>query len=291
MPITYWTFVIGSLALAGIPPLAGFFSKDEILAGLTHAEGPSTGTVLGVGIDTFFYWTAVLGALVTAFYMARAVFLTFHGKYKGHAHPHESPRSMSVPLVVLGVFSVVAGFLNVPGVFTGMTEWLAVRANSFYEYHPESLNLGVALTGLTAGVIGIAAGWFLFFRDADTQAERDRFRIPVLYPLLENKYYIDDLYLAIVGFIKGPLARFIDWVNGSVIDAVVNGVAFATAAAGRVVYGVDQSGIDMAFNGLAGMAGGSGGLLRRLQTGRVQQYAAAFILGAVVLAVGFVFIL
>ena len=291
MPITYWTFVIGSLALAGIPPLAGFFSKDEILAGLTHAEGPSAGTVLGVGIDTFFFWTAVLGALVTAFYMARAVYLTFHGAYKGHAHPHESPRSMSVPLVVLGGLSVVAGFLNVPGVFTGMTEWLAVRANAFYEYHPESLNIGVALTGLTAGVIGIAAGWFLFFRDADTQAERDRFRIPVLYPLLENKYYIDDLYLAIVDFIKGPLARFIDWVNGSVIDAVVNGVGFATAAAGRVVYGVDQSGIDMAFNGLAGMAGGSGGLLRRLQTGRVQQYAAAFILGAVVLAVGFVFIL
>jgi NADH-quinone oxidoreductase subunit L len=176
-------------------------------------------------------------------------------------------------------------------VFTGMTEWLAIRANSFYEFHPESLDIVVALTGLTAGVVGIALGWRFFARDADTQAERDRVRIPGLYPLLEKKYYIDELYLAIVGFIKGPLARFIDWVNGSVIDAVVNGVAFATVAAGRVVYGIDQSGIDLAFNGLAGAAGGSGGLLRRLQTGRVQQYAAAFVLGAVVLAVGFVFIL
>ncbi len=291
MPITYWTFVIGSLALAGIPPLAGFFSKDEILAGLTHAEGPSTAMVLGIGIDTFFFWTAVFGAAITAFYMTRAVFLTFHGEYKGHGHPHESPASMSAPLVVLGVFSVGAGFLNVPGVFTGMTKWLEIRANEFYEFHPESLDLGVALTGLTAGVVGIAIGWWLFARDADTQAERDRLHIPGLYPLLENKYYLDDFYLAIVAFIKGPLARFIDWFNGHVIDAVINGAGLVGVWLGRAVYGVDQKGIDAAVNGLAGAAGASGAVFRRAQTGRVQQYAAAFILGVVVLVISFVFVL
>jgi NADH-quinone oxidoreductase subunit L len=291
MPITYWTFVIGSLALAGIPPLAGFFSKDEILAGLTHAEGPSTAMVLGIGIDTFFFWTAVFGAAITAFYMTRAVFLTFHGEYKGHGHPHESPVSMSAPLVVLGVFSVGAGFLNVPGVFTGMTKWLEIRANEFYEFHPESLDLGVALTGLTAGVVGIAIGWWLFARDADTQAERDRLHIPGLYPLLENKYYLDDFYLAIVAFIKGPLARFIDWFNSHVIDAVINGAGLVGVWLGRAVYGIDQKGIDGAVNGLAGAAGASGAVLRKAQTGRVQQYAAAFILGAVVLVISFVFVL
>ncbi|MEX1286897.1 MAG: NADH-quinone oxidoreductase subunit L [Acidimicrobiia bacterium] len=290
MPVTFWTFIVGSLALAGIPPLAGFFSKDEILASLTHASGPSTNVVAGIGIDTLFFWVAVGGALITAFYMTRAVALTFFGQYKGHAHPHESPRSMTVPLVILAAFSATVGFLNVPGVFKGMTNWLAIRTNAIVEFIPSQIDFGVAAIGLTAGVIGIASAWWLFSRDADTQTARDRFRIPGLYPLLEAKYYIDELYLGMVAFIKGPLARFVDWTNGHVIDAVVNGVAFATASLGRVVYGFDQSGIDLAINGLAGAAGGGGGLLRRLQSGRVQQYAAAFLLGAVFLAVGFVLV-
>ena len=141
------------------------------------------------------------------------------------------------------------------------------------------------------GLVGIGIGWWLFARDADTQAERDRLRIPGLYPLLENKYYLDDFYLAIVGFIKGPLARFIDWFNSHVIDAVINGAGLVGVWLGRAVYGVDQKGIDGAVNGLAGAAGASGAVLRKAQTGRVQQYAAAFVLGAVVLVIGFVFVL
>ena len=291
MPTTFRTFVVGSLALAGIPPLAGFFSKDEILAGLTHASGPSAGLVFGVPVNTLFLWVAVAGAFVTAFYMTRAVALTFFGAYKGHGHPHESPRSMSVPLVILAGFSVVAGFLNVPGVFTGMTEWLAIRSNPFYEFHPESLELGVLIPGLAAALLGIGLGWRLFAPDADTQAARDRLRIPGLYPLLERKYYLDDLYLGIVWFIKGPLARFVDWFNGHVIDAIVNGVAFSTAGLGRFVYrGLDQGGIDLAVNGLAGFAGASGAVIRKIQTGRVQQYAAIFVMGAIALVVAFVFV-
>src|SRR5690606_40568398 len=95
MPTTYWTFVIGSLALAGIFPLAGFWSKDEILVTLGH-EGWTT-----------VMWIAIAGAFVTAFYIARAIALTFHGTYKGHGHPHESPPVMTRPLIALAIPSVL----------------------------------------------------------------------------------------------------------------------------------------------------------------------------------------
>ncbi|HEU4894930.1 MAG TPA: NADH-quinone oxidoreductase subunit L, partial [Acidimicrobiia bacterium] len=104
MPTTFWTFIIGSAALAGIFPLSGFWSKDEILATLDY-EG-----------YTLVMWVAVIGAFITAFYMTRAVALTFHGEYKGHGHPHESPRIMTGPLVALAVPSVLFGLLNIPGV-------------------------------------------------------------------------------------------------------------------------------------------------------------------------------
>ncbi|MFP3915127.1 MAG: NADH-quinone oxidoreductase subunit L [Actinomycetota bacterium] len=127
MPRTYWTFVVGSLALAGIIPFAGFWSKDEILATLDF-EG-----------YTAVMWIAVAGAFVTAFYMARAVALTFHGTYKGHGHPHESPPVMTGPLVALAIPSALAGFLNIPGVswpgIHNFTEWLAVRVVPMGDHH------------------------------------------------------------------------------------------------------------------------------------------------------------
>ncbi len=286
MPRTYATFLVASLALAGIIPLAGYWSKDEILVGINAAEG--------LPASEFVLWVATVGAFITAFYMTRTVALTFFGQYKGHGHPHEAPAIMTWPLMILGVFSVGVGWVNIPGVYTGFTDWLAVRAHAIVEHHVEGANWieatewGVALPGLVAGVLGITIGVIVFGRDEGTQAERDRFRIPVLYPLLENQYYIDDFYLWLVGLIKGPLARAIDWTNSYVIDAVVNGVGVLMAGLGRIVYGgVDQRGIDFAFTAFAGAAGGSGGLLRRLQTGRVQQYAGAFVIGAVLLVIGF----
>ena len=116
MPITYRTFILGSLALAGIPPLAGFFSKDEILATFNHAGA------------TAVLWLGIAAAFVTAFYTFRMVFLTFHGTYQGHGHPHESPRIMTMPLVALAVGAVAAGWVNIPGVFTGFHHWVENRA-------------------------------------------------------------------------------------------------------------------------------------------------------------------
>ncbi len=278
MPRTYTTFVIASLSLAGIIPLAGFWSKDEILATLDH-EGYMV-----------VFWIAVAGAFVTALYMTRAVALTFHGTYRGEGHPHESPLSMTGPLIALAVPSALVGFLNVPGVeipgIGNFTEWLAVRVIPMGDNHPEGIAWNLAIIGLIAAGAGIVLGWALFARDAETQVARDRLEVPRLYPLFRRKYYMDDLALGIVDATRGPLARMIDWTNTYVIDGVVNATGGMGLALGRFVYGgLDQRGVDGVFNGLSVLIDGLGSGMRRLQTGRVQQYATAFVSGALVLVI------
>ncbi len=284
MPRTYWTFLIGSLSLAGIIPLAGFWSKDEILV------------TLGVEGYTVVMWIAIAGAFVTAFYMTRAVALTFFGEYKGHGHPHESPRIMTGALIALAVPSALFGLFNIPGVewpvIGNFGEWLAVRAVPMGDHHAEAINFALVGSGLFAALAGIFLGWRVWGRDRDTQAERDRFEIPVFYPLLRRKYYIDDAADGVVAATMGPFARSINWVNDYVIDAVVNGAAFATKSLGAFVYGVvDQRGVDGVVHGLSAGVDGAGSAVRRWQTGRVQQYAASFVGGVLVLIVLFVFVI
>ncbi|MCJ7726356.1 MAG: NADH-quinone oxidoreductase subunit L [Acidimicrobiia bacterium] len=284
MPGTYKTFLIGSIALAGIFPLAGFWSKDEILASLSHDAGHGGGAAA-----TAVLVLAIAGAFITAFYMTRAVYLTFFGEYKGDGHPHESPRVMVYPLWGLAGLAMVAGFVNIPGVYTAFTGWLASRIHVMGDQHAESLNWTLALIGTAVALAGIAAGTRLFRKDAATQQERDRFRIPVLYPLLEHKYYFDDLYMkGIVGPTKGPIARFVVWTNQVIIDGVVHAFAAVARIASRFVYGwADQRGIDLAINAAAAGAGQAGEVVRKAQTGKVQQYAGALFAGAVLLVVGF----
>jgi NADH-quinone oxidoreductase subunit L len=291
MPYTYWTFVIGSLALAGVVPFAGFWSKDEILASFRYASGEYTVAQGGGSLATFVLVLAIAGAFVTAFYMARAVFLTFHGEYKGHGHPHESPRVMTYPLVGLAVGAAVLGFLNVPGVTEFFTKGVGARFQAVLDHHPESLDFLLAGIGTLMAAGGIYAGYVLFFEDRETQQARDSFSIPVLYPLLARKYYIDDLYMeGIIKPVRGPIARAVDWVNGHVIDLVVNSVGFLARGAARFVYGdVDQRGIDLAINSAGVATGKLGATLRYMQTGKVQQYAAAIFFATTVLIAGFIF--
>ena len=284
MPITFWTFVVGSLALAGIVPLSGFWSKDEILASLYYDSQHGGGS-----LATFVLVLALAGAFITAFYMARAVNLTFFGRYKGAGHPHESPRVMTYPLIGLATLAAVGGLVNIPGAFPAFTDWLAARVHSAGDHHAEALNLGLAALGTLAALAGIAAGIALFGRDRATQKERDRFRVPLLYPLLERKYFVDDLYdYALVRPIRGPLARAANWSNNVIIDGAVNAFGVMARRLASLVYGgLDQRGIDLGINAAAAAAGEAGGALRRVQTGKVQQYAAALFLGAVLLVVGF----
>ena len=283
MPTTCWTFVVGSLALAGIFPLAGFWSKDEILATLGY-EGYTTVMVI-----------AIAGAFVTAFYMTRAVALTFFGEYKGHGHPHESPRVMTAPLVGLAIPSVLFGLLNIPGVdwpvIGNFTQWLGVREVVMGDHHAESIDYLLAGSGLAAALLGIALGWMIWGKDRSTQEQRDRFEIPILYPLLRRKYFVDDVALGLVGGTMGPVARVVNWTNTYIFDGIVNAVGGATKYLGGLVYnGLDQRGVDGVFNGLSAVADSAGSALRKMQTGRVQQYASGVVAGALILVVLFVFV-
>jgi NADH-quinone oxidoreductase subunit L len=292
MPQTYWTFLIGSAALAGIVPLAGFWSKDEILASISYAGSGESGFTAAQGgaeLANIVFWIAVAGAFVTAFYMTRTVWLTFFGEYKGSGHPHESPSIMTYPLMILAGFSVVAGFMNVPGVTEFFTHAVGVLFTPVLDHHPESIDVTVVLIGSAAALLGIGIGYRIWAPDGPTQAARDTFRIPALYPLLEHKYYIDDFYMnGIIKPVRGPIARAVDWFNGHVLDFIVNGAGFLAKGVGKWVYLFDQRGLDGAINASGAVTGASSGVLRRLQTGRVQQYAGLIVLGTVLLVAGFV---
>jgi len=278
MPVTFWSFTSASLALVAIIPFAGFFSKDEILA------------TLGNNGYAWAMWIGILGAFITAFYMGRAMFLTFFGTYKGEAHVHESPKVMTVPMAILAVASLIAGWVNIPGVYEGFHHWVTERAITFPSFSAEGFDVAVMLTGLGFAIFGVIVSYLIYFRDADTQQARDRVRIPVLWPLLENKYYLDDLYLAVlVNPIKGPIARAVNWTNSYLIDGIVNGAGIVARYAARIVYGgLDQKGIDLAINTAAIVTGSAGEQARRLQTGKVQHYAAMTVAGLALLVIAIV---
>jgi NADH-quinone oxidoreductase subunit L len=139
--------------------------------------------------------------------------------------------------------------------------------------------------------LGAVVGWLIWGRDRSTQRERDWLEVPGLYPLLRRKYFIDDAADGVVALTMGPMARLVNWTNDYIIDGIVNGVAALTKALGNVVYnGLDQVGIDGIYNGISAFADNAGAALRKLQTGRVQQYAGGFVAGALILVVLFVWV-
>ncbi len=269
MPITFWTFMIGSLALSGIFPFAGFWSKDEILV----TAGRS-------GYD-FFLVVGLVGAFLTAAYMTRCVYLTFFGEFRGHGEPHESERAITVPLIVLSVFSVLAGVLSWsawPFHLEKFKEWVEPRVAFPVVVHP-GFDYSKAAISLAIATLGIGVAAYLWFQREELGAfkgftQRNK-AAHAGYTFLENKLYLDALYEGvIVASIKGAVARASYWVNQNVIDAVINGAGRGAKAAGNFAYNtLDQKGVDGAVNGVAEITGESGGLLRYFQSGRIQRYA------------------
>jgi NADH-quinone oxidoreductase subunit L len=240
MPTTYWTMLVGTLAIAGIPPLSGFFSKDEIIWGAfsgSHAQ-----PVLGV--------LGYVVAGLTAFYMGRMFFLTFFGRERfdhHHVHPHESPPSMLVPLVVLAILSAVGGALDVPGAvhhFTGSE-------------HPPHAPVGMLILAAGLAVAGLAVAWYCYVREPSIP-ELTAERAPGLYALLRDKWRVDELY-----------------------DAIVVRPLYAAAEAGARVF--DPRVVDGAVNGVAQAIAALSATWRRAQTGNFQHYALSFLAGAVLL--------
>jgi NADH-quinone oxidoreductase subunit L len=305
MPKTYWTFRVCTAALIGLFPLAGFWSKDEILAGASQLGGD--------GAYTAFLVVGILGALMTAAYMTRCVYLTFHGEPRGHAAdadhpPHESGPRIVVPLYVLSALAIVAGFVNLPN--SGALSWLpdvtTLRFEHFYEpkgeyfpavletfSHPE-FDIGIAALSTVIGVVGIGLAYAWYFRGLGPHGITERNALArVGHRVLVEKYYFDRLYTdIIVGAVKGPIARAAYWFNQKVLDGVVDGVGTGAARSGRFVYDkIDQAVIDGAVNGSGAAAGGTGQGLRHIQTGRVQEYAALLFAAAALLAGVFIIVI
>ncbi len=223
MPTTYWTFLVATIAIAGIFPFAGFFSKDEILAKVFAA---GYGDLNHHGGVYYLLWAlAVIGAILTAFYMFRLVFMTFHGDFRGgeeaEHHLHESPWTMTLPLQILGVLSIIGGFIGVPGFLWGHPEHNLI--DRFLEpvvmhldhgghagAHPGlGLELGLIFLSLAAAGFGIWMAYRFYYVDKGfTRASSLAARFPFAYKMLLNKYWVDELYDATVIRANDETRRF-----------------------------------------------------------------------------------
>lgn len=247
MPITGTTFFIGILAISGVPPFAGFFSKDEILANALHNGHP---IIYGVGLFT---------AFLTAFYMSRLFFVTFCGPAKPENHTHESPWSMTIPLMILAFFSVVGGWAALPEHnFAFYVHYLPMG----HEFEHEAIDWGLAGISVLAGLLGIGLAYIIYLKKA-IAAESIVARFPRIYKVLQNKYYVDELYLWIINNVMGGIARVLYWFDIYVIDGIINGIALITR--------------------------GSAKTLRRTSTGQLQTYAMVFFFAVVVIFMVFAF--
>ncbi len=253
MPITHWTFLVGALAIAGFPFLSGFWSKDEIL----HSAWGSSPLIYVIGLVT---------AFLTAFYMFRLIFVTFYGESRVESevasHLHESPPVMWVPLAILAIPSALIGLLLGWG---GHESWFHDFTRSvFPETHHEASGnvfLFMAISSVV-GLAGIAFAWTRYSKRVPSDEPTN-----ALHKLLANKYYVDEVYNAlIVQPIKNG-SHFLLWriVDNGIIDGIVNGVASII----RLI----------------------GGTLRRLQTGLVQSYIVSMVLGIVLFLAYYLFFL
>ncbi len=262
IPITAWTFLIATITIAGFPPLAGFFSKDEILVSAL------TNPYLPLAFNRLIWAMATVAALFTAYYMFRLFFLTFLGDFRGtheqEHHIHESPPTMTIPLIVLAALSILGGALGIPGAigehlhirhFLG--EWLAPiypRGTTFEA--PERVEWFLMLTSTAVAVFGAWLAYNRFYKRgvaADVALEKE---LPGLTRTLENKYYVDEFYGDVV---VTPLER-----------------------ASQFLW----RGIDALIDGLLALLGYTvalfGDLLRFFQTGNVRNYALMFFVGVIV---------
>ncbi len=262
MPATFWTFLIATFAITGLPPLSGFFSKDEILwkAFSTHLPG------VPHALNYFIYGLGLLTAGMTAFYMFRAVFLTFFGESRMdpevEAHVHESPPMMTVPLMLLALLALVGGLVGIPHVLGGgahFEQWIAHTVGHGETHHaPVALELGLMALSVGVALVGIFLA-YTFYRRKTELPGKVVASYPRFYRWVFNKYYVDEFNdAAVIMPLKRVSTNFL-WlfIDEAIIDGIVNG-------SGK----------------LARLVGGG---LTKMQTGHVHAYAFSVLCGAVVL--------
>ena len=259
---TYVTMLTATLAIAGFPPFAGFFSKDSILLSAFQSEygGRNVGYALyGFGLAT---------ALLTAFYMFRLIFLTFHGKPRydeHHVHVHESPNNMLVPLMILALLSVVGGWFAAPAFLPGGTDYFAKFLQPVFrnvevvgaEAEAHSLEIWLAAVAVAVALAGALFAYWLYLKRPE-KADGVAKSLKPAYTTLLNKYYVDELYAAAV-------VRPLLWISTNVLWKTV-----------------DVAGIDGAVNGIAEGAKAIGDGVRHAQSGNTRSYAVWVVVGALV---------
>ncbi|HDL03287.1 MAG TPA: NADH-quinone oxidoreductase subunit L [candidate division Zixibacteria bacterium] len=264
MKITAITFVVASLSIAGIFPLSGFWSKDEIVAATS-------------GHPIFMFFTLAI-AFMTAFYMFRLCFLTFTGKPRDQHkfdHAHESPKSMTVPLMVLGFLSVFAGWVGLP--------WLSHGFSSFVfhgeAYHAHA-NYLLMLISTVVAVSGIGLAYAMYYKKAispDTIVAKFK----PIYTLLYNKYYFDELYEAAVIQPLMGFSRVLWWFDANIVDGLVNLTGWLTVKWADIKMWFDKWVVDGAVNGIGYVCMFFSWLFRYIQSGSFQFYALVVILAAI----------
>jgi NADH-quinone oxidoreductase subunit L len=286
MPTTYWLYMIGTIALAGLPIFAGFWSKDEILADafkIGFGEGHSYGI--------WVYILLTLAAFLTAFYMGRQIWMVFFGKPRHEAakHAQESPLIMTAPLMVLAFLSIFGGALNLPGLHT-FTHWLEHTFEAFEVHlHAGEFNWGVAITSTVLALVAIWVSWLLYGRNPIKKGQPDPLK-RILGPVfsgMENKWWVDEFYWAVLLNPYIALARFLaevvdwqfwhDWFHDTVIAGFYNWLSNGLALQ------VDLGIIDATANGIASLTKRTAAGMRKLQTGFVRNYALSVFVGVVVI--------
>jgi NADH-quinone oxidoreductase subunit L len=292
MPLTFWTFLLGTLALTGIPPLAGFWSKDEILAEAFHK-----GLLQGLPIAGLVWLAGTLAAFLTALYMARQVFMVFFGppQTEGARHAPESSPAMVYPLVVLAFFAVVIGFIGVPAALLPMLD------NPFHRFvgvlplhgsHFEAVPFSIApmLLSILMVALGWALGWRLYGRDPAAARARDPLRrLGGLWTLLHRKYYFDEIYAATVVRFSLYFTQLNALIDSRLVDGLVNLAGRAGIWLGDANGWIDNRVVDGTVNLVGYVTNELAHGFRLIQSGRVQQYLLVVFFGLLVLVGMFLF--
>lgn len=235
MPLTYWTFLAGTLAIIGIPPFSGFFSKDLILTkAFEH--------------NIILYVLALAGALLTCFYMFRLLYLVFFGEQRlAGAHPHESPGVMTIPLIILSILSVFGGFLNIPSLFGGNSNFIiflqgAVFSKASVEIS-HSTEIGLILISLVLLSLVILFAYRIFVRKKLVPAGEEE-SMPFFGRLIYKKFYIDEIYSVVFEKPFGLLSDFLfKKVENTVLDTAIDGIGSTTVKLGGLVQKLQKGNI------------------------------------------------
>ena len=277
MPRTFWTYIVGTLALVGWFPFAGFWSKDEILGEAFHLWRQG-GTF---SLPLWIWLAGTLGALITALYMGRQIGLVFWGKSRHEAadHAHESPHSMTTPLIVLAIFAAIGGLANLPSnvpLIGGELHHFIGEVHEASEVvHSEALALNGIVAGLSTllAVGGLLFGWAVYRNYRVGEVEPFQRWLGPVFTLLKNKYYVDEFYQAVISRPTVWLANLSFKFDKGVIDYLVNLVGKATRLVADISSVFDEKVIDLTLvEGAGEVTNSFGGWLRQTQTGRVQNY-------------------